>query len=152
MDTTLVIFLVIGLALLGFKLISWKLHFSQKARMKAEISDARALTEQTIEASGKAATLCVYRIPKFAGKLNLHTIYCDNAPIAMLKNGSYSTCEVSPGEHEISTPASRSTIRLPLEAGQEYYIRTGVTGLTGYVFEPVSKERGKSEIANLTRA
>lgn len=152
MDKTFIIFLIIGVVLLAYKLISWKIHFSRKAKMKAEISSAREQTEQAIEATGKAATLYVYRVPNFAGKLNLHTTYCDNAPIAMLKNGSYSTCEVTPGEHELSTPASRSTIRLPLEAGQEYFIRTGVTGLTGYAFETVSKERGKSEIAKLTRA
>jgi hypothetical protein len=152
MNATLAICIVIGLALLGFKLLSWGIHFSQKARMKAEISTVLEQTQQSIDAAGGAATIWMYRMPKFAGKLNLHTIYCDSAPIAILKNGSYSSCEVPPGEHQISTPASRSTIQLTLGAGQECFIRTQVAGLTGYAFETVPEERGKSEIASLVRA
>lgn len=151
MNTTLVICVVIGLVLLAAKLISWRVHFSRKNKIQDEIESSRVQTEQSIEADGRAATLCVYRMPKFAGKLNLHSIFCDNTPIALLKNGSYAVCEVAPGQHEISTPASPSPITLNFRSGEEYFIRTGVTGLTGYVFEIVSRECGKSEIAKLSR-
>ena len=91
----------------------------------------------------------MYRTPAFVAALNPVYVYCDEAPIARLTNGSYAISEVVPGQHVLTSPVSRSPINLSLEAGQECFVWTGCTGLTNWAFEPVAKERAESEMKRL---
>jgi hypothetical protein len=143
------IFLALFLAFAAWKVISWILYLSKKSELDAQISEGRAKAEQGPGGAANAATVYVYRLSNFVGALNPCYIHCDQAPIAGLKSGAHAVCQVAPGNHVFSSSASPSTFTLNLEAGRQYYIRTGVVSLGKFAFEPVPSDRARSECVAL---
>jgi hypothetical protein len=132
------------------RLVSWLAASSEETKLEQGILAAHQETERVAEATGQtAASVWVYRIPSFIGKLATLEVLCDGAAIASLDNRSCALCKVLPGQHVFSSRVSRTPIRLTLEAGQEYFIRTGMTGITSGAFEAVSKQQGESEMSKL---
>lgn len=153
-----ILFLVLPLALGAWKVISWINYFSQRAKVDAQFSAGKMTTECATGDSNSAATksrdaasaiVCIYRIPSFVGWLNPNYIYCDKVPVTNVKNGRHAICRVDPGQHAFSSSLSASTISLSLDSGQEYFIRSGFTGLTNFVFEAVSQEQAQPQISRL---
>lgn len=132
------------------RLVSWLAASSEETKVEQGILAARQETERVAEATGQtAASVWVYRIPSFVGKLVTIEVLCDGAAIASLGNGACALCKVLPGPRVFSSLASGTPIRLTLEAGQEYFIRTGFTGITSRAFEAVPKQRADSEMSKL---
>ena len=132
------------------RLVSWLAASSEETKVEEGILAARQETERAIEATGQtAASVWVYRIPSFIAKLGTIEVFCDGTPIASLDNGSCALCKVAPGQHAFSSPVSSKPIQLSLEPGQEYFIRTGVTGIASRVFENVPKQQADSEMSKL---
>lgn len=140
-----------GVFLLGVvRLVSWLATSAEETKLEQGIAAARQEAERVTEATGQtAASVWMYRIPSFIGKLGTIEVLCDGAVIASLDNGACTLCKVLPGERVFSSLAARTPIRLTLEAGQEYFIRTGFTGITSRVFEAVAKPQAESGMSKL---
>ena len=132
------------------RLISWLAASSEEAEAEQQVLAARQETERIAEATGQAAvSVWVYRTSSFIGRAAEIGILCDNKPAAILDNGSCYLCKVAPGPHVFSSPASSKPIHLSLEAGQEYFIRTGFTGIGKAAFEAVDKQQADAEMSKL---
>jgi hypothetical protein len=148
MGETLFVLFVIAVAV--WKIVSWINYHSANKELETRIYSTQDQTMRTMEATGQtAASVWVYRMPSFIGKLETIPVFCDGNPIARLDNGSSALCKVLPGQHDFSLAASRTPARLTLEAGQEYFIRTSVVGLGKMACEAVSKQQGESEMSKL---
>ena len=140
-----------GIFLFGVvRLISWLASSSEEKKVEQGILAAQQETERVAEATGQTpASVWVYRMPSFIGKLAPIEVFCDGKGIASLDNRGCALCKVLPGEHVFSSLVSRTPIRLTLETGQEYFIRTGFTGLGSGAFETVPKPQADLEISKL---
>ena len=139
-------------ALTAWKLISWVMARSQEQEVKTEVASKQEQMERAAETAGDAATVVVYRIPSFVGKLGPILVHCDESLVANLANGSYVTLRMPPGEHIFTSDVSPSPIPLSMEPGKEYFIRTGFTGLVRRAWEVVPREQARAETAGLKQA
>ena len=159
METYQVVLLVLWAVILGWKLISWIVHFSQKTKFGAQVSAGTQTPEGARKDSAEGAnaaeskpkaTVYVYRKSAFVGGLNPNYIHIDEVPVTNLKNGCYAVCGVEAGQHVLSSSGAASPIEVTLEGGREYFVRFRMSGVTG-VFETVSKEEGSAEIRSMKR-
>jgi hypothetical protein len=145
-------FVVIAFIVAAWRLISWVMARSQEEEIKTSVTTHQQQMERVVETTGDAATVVVYRIPAFVGKLNPILIYCDESLVASLSNGSFSRLRMPPGQHVFTSEVSATPIPLSLEPGKEYFIRTGFTGLVRRAFEVVPREHAQSETSGLKQA
>ena len=136
-------------ALTAWKLISWVMARTQEEEIKTSVATQQQQMERAVETAGDAATVVVYRIPSFVGKLGPIFVYCDESLVASLANGSYATLRMPPGEHVFTSEVSPTPIPLSMEPGKEYFIRTGFTGLVRRAWEVVPREHAQAETAGL---
>lgn len=138
---------VIGLGILAFKVFGW-IRFSAQ---KNELDDRVKVARQSLAASdGSSAKVSVYRMPRYVGKLNLYYVYCDDQPIAGLKNGRFATVSVPAGEHVFTAPGtSAAPITLTLEPSQEVFIKCGPEGVAGFTFAQSDPKQARLEMAGL---
>ncbi len=138
------------LIFMALSLVSWIIWRKQKEELDEQISIGQLNVGLTTD-DASVATVCVYRLPSFVGSRNDHFIYCDGAPIADLKNGSYAFCRVAAGQHIFSSSGAVSQVPLTVEGGQEYFIRSGINGIKGFM-EAVPKEPAQVEMKPLKQA
>src|SRR5574341_114108 len=130
------------------RLISWLAASSEETEAEEQILAARQESERLAEATGQAAaSVWVYRISSLIGRAGEIGILCDNKSAAILDNGSCYLCKFAPGPHVFSSPVASKPINLDLKAAQEYFIRTGFTGIGKAAFEAVEKQQADAEMS-----
>lgn len=139
-------FWILFLALAGWKIASWIIHFAQRAQFEEKVQEGGAVQETA--ADGDRATMHVYRLPSFVGALNPHDIYWDEVAVTSLKNGRYAVLAVPPGEHVLLSTGAPNPLKLTIAAGEKVFVRSGVTGGTGFL-EVTDAEKAQREVAPL---
>lgn len=140
-------FVVFWIIFLGISLVSWLMYRKQKQEFEEQASsDQLNIGLQGKE--GEVAKVYLYRMPNFVGMRAEHFIYCDGKPIAELDNGTWMICRVGAGKHVFSSSGAVTTVTAEVEGGKEYFIRTKISGLKGYM-EMIPAEQAKAEMDSL---
>jgi hypothetical protein len=139
--------------LTAIRLASTLLASSQEEQLDQQVLATQQKAEQAVQSSGQAAaTVWLYRVSSLLGREDPIAVYCDDGPMAVMPNGSYTFRKVAPGEHALfwAVVARSAPMRLTLEPGQDYFIRIAVTGLLKRIaFETVPKQQAQSEMNRL---
>src|SRR6266699_1491 len=72
------------------------------------------------------AIVYFYRYKQYAGSMLAPSVYCDEAQLARMDNGSYFTVTIDPGKHTFRSNDKQSGAEINLKAGQEYFLRVEI--------------------------
>lgn len=95
------------------------------------------------------AFVYVYRHNAYLGRVLSPAVYCDDAQVASISNGSYFIVKVAPGTHKFrSNDRAKTEVTVDAKAGEKYYVRVEIhTGFGGNgVAVAASAEQGDRDV------
>ena len=122
---------------------------TQPSSAPAQAAPAQPTQAQPVQ----AASMVIFREGHFTGSALTPSLYVDGKEVARIKNGSYFTMPIEPGNHELSSSAKHeSPLPLEIKPGETSYVQlivvTGTWRGAGRLV-PVPPDDGKIAVSKL---
>ena len=116
-------------------------------------SQAQELQPPTQGAQSRGASLVIFREGHFTGSALKPSIYLDGREVARVKNGTYFTMQLEPGQHTLNSSAKHQPpLAIEVKPGETSYVQMIVVAGTwrgaGRLI-PVPPDDGRSAVAKL---